>query len=328
MIDVQLAAEYATSVKSLTDMFSPFIPVLKPAVTDLCVNSGGECFLYRRSSRTPKRLPLRFAPQRTLAIIQTVAGMNGTFCTADRPRLEATLPDELYRGRLEGLVSPVVPGPTLVVRFPPRKHPSLKNLVENGTLESGEAHYLTTMIRTGKNIVIVGATTSGKTTLANALLDELSGERILVVEDTPELVLRNRNTVYLTTGDRFSAAEAIKACLRMRPDRIIIGELRDGRAVQNYLNSCASAHPGLCTLHASAESVVARIFGLVVQETGRPPDLDLIYRAIDLVVQVEQVVGEDGRNRRKVTKIAKLEHEHQEAPEVGRIMHEKSEVAG
>lgn len=314
MSEVLRSADYETSVSSLRDLFDSVIPYLKPAVTDLCVNASGECFIYRRSSRRARRLPFRFTPERTAAIIQTVAGINGTYCAAERPRLEATLPESLFRGRLEGLLPPVVSAPVLVVRFPPRRHPSLQNLVEGGTLSDAEASRLRIAVRAGKNIVIVGATTSGKTTLANALLDELTGERILVVEDTPELVLRNRNTVYLSSGDGFTTAEALKACLRMRPDRIIIGELRDGAAVQNYLNSCVSAHAGLCTLHASAETVVSRIYGLVVQQTGRAPNLELIYRSIDLIVELDQVAAEGSRSRRKVTRIACLDPGEQELP--------------
>jgi len=298
-------------------MSALLLPYLKQeSVTDVCFNPDGLAYLYRRSSRRPVLLPqeVRFAPERILAFLETVAGMSGATFTAEHPRLEARLPRELYFARVEGLRDPVTQGPMMVWRLPPRKHPALKDLVKKGTLGEAEAEFLTKALRERKNIVIVGSTSSGKTTLANALLDQLRGERILVIEDTPELVLKNENTVYLGTGERFSAAEALKASLRMRPDRIIIGELRDGNAVQNYLNSCVSAHPGLCTLHATAASVVSRIYGLVIQETGQPPDLGLIYQSIDYVVQLEQVMGPDGKSRRKVTRITRLERRTQESP--------------
>ena len=313
------ARRYETPRKAILDISQPLTPYLKDRrVTDLCFNPDGRVYLYRRSSREGKLLPEevqdRFHPETVLAFLETLAGMIGATFTAERPSLDATLPEELYFARVKGLREPVTAAPMMVWRIPPRKRFTLKELVANETLKESEAELLTQRLRERKNIVVVGTTSSGKTALANALVDQLRDERIVVIEDTPELVLKNKNTVNMWTSDGYSTAAALKDSLRMRPDRIIIGELRDGNAVQNYLNSCVSAHPGLCTLHATSESVVSRIYGLVLQETGQPPDLDLIYQSIDYVVQLEQVIGSDGKRRRKVTKITELERKSQKQP--------------
>ncbi len=314
------ARRYETPRKAILDISQPLTPYLKDRrVTDLCFNPDGRIYLYRRSSREGKLLPEevqdRFPPETVLAFLETLAGMIGATFTAERPSLDATLPEELYFARVKGLREPVTAAPMMVWRIPPRKRFTLRELVETyESLSDAEAKFLTQALRERKNIVVVGTTSSGKTALANALLDQLRDERMVVIEDTPELVLKNKNTVNMWTSDGYSTAAALKDSLRMRPDRIIIGELRDGNAVQNYLNTCVSAHPGLCTLHATAESVVSRIYGLVLQETGQLPDLDLIYQSIDYVVQLEQVIGSDGKRRRKVTKIAELERKLQKQP--------------
>ena len=111
------------------------------------------------------------------------------------------------------------------------------------------------MVRERKNLVIAGGTGSGKTTLANALLDLIKDERLLIIEDTPELSLKNADTVYWQTNKSFTARDAVKTALRVRPDRIILGEVRDAAAYE-WTRAALTGHPEAyapCTLRMLTE---------------------------------------------------------------------------
>ncbi len=151
-------------------------------------------------------------------------------------------------------------------------------------MSASQARQLRSLVASRKNIVIAGGTGSGKTTLAIALLDEIKDERLLIIEDTPEITLNNLNTLYWLTTHVFSARDAVKTALRVRPDRIILGECRDGAAL-DWLKAAQTGHPGsLCTIHASsAEGAYERLRQLVQEVVDNPSD-EQIYPAVDYVV--------------------------------------------
>ncbi|MDA7742533.1 ATPase, T2SS/T4P/T4SS family, partial [Francisellaceae bacterium] len=150
----------------------------------------------------------------------------------------------------------------------------------------------------------VGGTGSGKTTFSNALLDILTGtdDRILVIEDLPELQVRVDDLVTMTTTSHVSMRDLVKGSLRMRPDRIIIGEVRDGAAL-DLLKAWNTGHPGgVCTIHAnSVESVPYRLEDLI-QEAVITVPRSLILQSVDLIV----FISRDKAGKRKITDISEL----------------------
>jgi len=177
---------------------------------------------------------------------------------------------------------------------------SLSELLRNGDVR----RFLGEAVRARKNIIISGATGSGKTTLSKALIAEIPlDQRIITIEDTPELVVPHRNRVALRySKDGQGAAKAgpkelLEACLRMRPDRILLQELRDGTAF-TYLRNVNSGHPGsITTVHADNCALAFEQLTLLVKESegGRGLDRtdirDLLVASIDVVIQCKRVDG-------------------------------------
>ena len=145
-------------------------------------------------------------------------------------------------------------------------------------------------VRERRNILVCGGTGTGKTTLANALLEcsaRLDGEhRIVVIEDTRELQVSARNVVYLRTSDTIDMTRLLRATMRLRPDRIVVGEVRDGSAL-TLLKAWSTGHPGgVGTVHASdAEGALVRL-GQLVQDAGVPPNPELVADAVNVIVSI------------------------------------------
>ena len=182
---------------------------------------------------------------------------------------------------------------------------SLQDYLNQGILKPDHYHALKKSVLNRKNILVVGGTGSGKTTFSNALLAELQNtqDRILVLEDLPELQVNASDVVNLITSDNVTMRDLVKGSLRMRPDRIIIGEVRDGCAL-DLLKSWNTGHPGgICTLHAnSAQSAPSRLEDLIQEVVANAP-INLIVEAIDLIVFIERVP----KLGRKIENIYKLE---------------------
>ena len=160
-------------------------------------------------------------------------------------------------------------------------------------------------ILTHKNILIVGGTGAGKTTIANAILEEIGAltpaDRVLVIEDTQELLLDSANSLSMLATTEFDQLKCLKVALRLKPDRIVVGEVRDGAAALPLLKSWNTGHPGgVSTLHAnSATEALDRLEGLVREATDAPQQR-MIGSAVDVVISVvnDPVAG------RKVQEVA------------------------
>ena len=244
---------------------------------------------------------IRYSPARVLVLIEAVAGLNGKVVNADNPEVGATLGG---RRRFQGLIPPAVSSPVFSLRIPSKKFLLVEDLVSSGMLTLGDSEFLIECVRERKNIMICGGTGSGKTTLANALLQVITDDRVLVIEDNPEIRLNNaRNKVHLLTGSRFSSLDALLVSMRMRPDRIVVGEVRDGNTALQLLKAWTTGHPGgIGTVHAnSIEDMTARFLGMFHEVNFN--DLFLMYRAVDIAVSVEKVMGSDDMITRRVTGI-------------------------
>jgi type IV secretion system protein VirB11 len=224
----------------------------------------------------------------TERIIRIVAAHIRTEAHAGSPIVSAELPES--RERFEGLLPPIVAAPCFSIRKPAGLTFRLADYVSKGIMTEDRARALRQAIMNRQNILIAGGTSSGKTTLANALLAEIAtmGERVIILEDTRELRCEAEDCIALKTKPGVaSLADLVRSTLRLRPDRIIIGEVRGGEAL-DMLKAWNTGHPGgVATVHAnSAASALSRLEQLIQEAVAIVPRA-LIAEAIDVVVYLQ-----------------------------------------
>jgi pilus assembly protein CpaF len=246
--------------------------ILSPDYSEVCVNEDGRVFVEAAGSNTMLELPGIIPTQAQLRHAVNAMARTLAHREADEtsPILNARLPDG---SRVAAILPPVTEGVVLTVRrFRPNWF-TLEELVANGTLSRQVLQQLTDAVERRQNILISGPTGSGKTTLVKALLDLIpQQERIVLIEDTAELPLLRPNRVRFTACEGLSIRDLLKASLRHRPDRIIVGEVRDG-AAYDLLQALNTGHAGsISTLHASsAAHALNRLARLALQaDTGLP----------------------------------------------------------
>lgn len=263
-----------------------------PAVIEVMVNPDGSLRLDRLGEGridTGKRLE----PAEVERIIRLVASHVRVEVHAGNPVVSAELPprdDGISGERFEGLLPPVSTAPCFAIRKPAAKVYTLDDYVADRIVMPVQADTLRKAVRDRRNLLIAGGTSSGKTTLANALLAEVAGldERVILIEDTRELQCAAPDCVALRTRPgAVSLADLVRSTLRLRPDRIIVGEVRGAEAL-DMLKAWNTGHPGgIATVHAnSARSALYRLEQLV-QETVVTVPRRLIAEAIDLVVFIQ-----------------------------------------
>ena len=229
--------------------------------------------------------------------------------TEDHPFLAATLPGS--GARVQALIAPIVSAPVLAIRKRPKLIYTLDDYVRSGIASSAQAEKLRQAIIARRNIVVAGGTGSGKTTLLNALLAEpdFSASRLLILEDTAELQCAGADVVQLLTKrthPQVSMRDLVQMTLRLRPDRIVVGEVRDAAALE-VLKAWNTGHPGgLLTIHAnSAADALLRLEDLCL-ETGVARPERLIASAVDTIVfmartaegrRIEEIVSCKGVER-------------------------------
>lgn len=237
------------------------------------------------------------------SLIGTVASMLGMAVSPEHPIVEGELP--LDGSRFEGLVPPVVAQPVFSIRKRASLVYTLDDYVRDGILPPAWADAVRRAVSAHRNILISGSTGSGKTTLANAILHEIAsrcpGERVVIIEDTVELQCPVENRVELRATDAVDMTRLLRATMRLRPDRIIVGEVRGAEAL-TLLKSWNTGHPGgVATVHAnSAPAALIRLEQLI-REAGVPPAPHLIAEAVDLVVQIART-----RDGRRVTEVVEV----------------------
>lgn len=236
---------------------------------------------------------VRLAAGEVERIIRLVASHVRAEVHADAPLVSAELPPhaEGQAGeRFEGVLPPVAPGPCFSIRKPAARIYSLADYVADGILEPECARLLSLAAVGRRNILVAGGTSSGKTTLANALLAEIAalGERVILIEDTRELQCAAPDTVSLRTrAGKVTMADLVRSTLRLRPDRIVVGEVRGGEAL-DMLKAWNTGHPGgIATVHAnSAEAALHRLEQLILEAVPSVPRR-LVADAVDLIVFIE-----------------------------------------
>ncbi len=255
---------------------------------EVIVNPDGRVWV-ERVGRGREATDIRIEPAETERAIRLVATLTGTEATRLKPIVSAELPP---RGeRFEGVLPPVAKGPCFAIRKPAGQVIRLEAYADAGIVTPAQASALKSAIRDRANIIVAGGTGSGKTTLANALLSEIASlnERVVLLEDTRELQCAAEDVVALRTQPgSVSLAQLVRSTLRLRPDRIIVGEVRGAEAL-DLLKAWNTGHPGgIATLHAnSARAALSRLEQLAMEACDSPPTA-LIAEAIDLVVFIER----------------------------------------
>ena len=229
-----------------------------------------------------------------LALLGTIADGLGTVITKQSPILEGEL--LLDGSRFEGLIPPVVARPTFTIRKKALLIYTLDDYVQQGIMIAKQKALIQEAITFRRNILVVGGTGSGKTTLTNAIIAEMVAltpeDRLVIMEDTAEIQCKADNAVILRTSIDISMQQLLRATMRLRPDRIIVGEVRGAEALA-LLKSWNTGHPGgIATLHAnSADSGLVRLEQLIA-ESGIQADMKaLIDEAVDLVIFIEKQGG-------------------------------------
>jgi len=258
------------------------------AVTEISINSDGSVWVDR-VTQGRQDLSTRVDPEDTSRILSLVADAKGEHIGDDNPSFDAILPGHGYR--FIGTLPPITPGPSLTVRKKPRRVISLAEYEADRVITAAQRNTLERACSERRNLIVAGGTGSGKTTLANAVLQvmALTGHRIITIEDTPELQnsARDQESMFVVPGLR-SMQDCLRAALRMHPDRLIFGEVR-GAEVRDMLMAWNTGHRGgLCTIHAdSALDALYRIEEMLETIPNFRPRPRQIARAVQIIVFIE-----------------------------------------
>ncbi|HVB55483.1 MAG TPA: ATPase, T2SS/T4P/T4SS family [Candidatus Acidoferrales bacterium] len=286
--------------------FEIIIPFLKPiesllldqTISEIMVNPDGSVWI-EEAGRIQSLPNIRFEEDALHTGLEVIANKFGKKLDADSPILNLRLPDG---SRMAALIPPVVnPRPMMTIRKFTSRNFTIHDLVERRTLTEAQAEILTDAVRRGDNLLISGATSSGKTTLANVLASFIpESDRILILEDVAELYIRKPHVISAeaqldTHKNQIGFADLLKAALRHRPDRIIVGEIR-GPEARVFLDALNTGHRGsLSTIHANgAEDALRRLAQLAMRGSGGVTLRDVeeeCRRSIDIVTHVTNQDG-------------------------------------
>ncbi|HEY0283208.1 MAG TPA: P-type conjugative transfer ATPase TrbB, partial [Rhizomicrobium sp.] len=253
------------------------------SVVEVMLNPDGHVWVDRLSGGL-EDTGHRISPNDSERIVRLVAHHVAIEVHAGAPRVSAELPET--GERFEGLLPPVVTAPCFAIRKPAVAVFTLDDYVEAGIMTAAQAGLLRTAVLARKNVLVAGGTSTGKTTLVNALLAEIAktSDRIVLIEDTRELQCTARNLVALRTKDgAASLSDLVRSSLRLRPDRIPIGEVRGAEAL-DLLKAWGTGHPGgVGTLHAGSAIGALRRLEHLIQEAVVTVPRALIAETIDIV---------------------------------------------
>lgn len=254
-----------------------------PAVVEVMLNPDGRLWIDRLSeglSDTGERLSAADGER----IVRLVAHHVGAEVHPRSPRVSAELPET--GERFEALLPPIVAGPAFAIRKPAVAVFGLDDYVAAGIMTADQAATLREAVASRANILVAGGTSTGKTTLVNALLSEIanSADRVVIIEDTRELQCRSENKVPMRTKDGVAdLTELARSSMRFRPDRILVGEVRGPEAL-DLLKLWGTGHPGgVGTIHAGSGIGALRRLEQLIQEAVVTVPKALIGETIDLV---------------------------------------------
>ncbi len=290
-------------VRKLQDALGPTICLALEdnSVVEVMLNPNGSLFVERLGSGITwlGTLP----PGAAEVIIGSVAHALQTEADDTQPIISGELP--IGGHRFEGLLPPVVNAPTFSIRRRASRLIPLDDYVDDGIMTEEQAAFIGDAIARRRNIVVAGGTGSGKTTLANAVIAEIVRQapehRLVILEDTAEIQCAAENAVSLHTSDAADMARLLKSTMRLRPDRIIVGEVRDGAAL-TLLKAWNTGHPGgITTIHANSAVSALRRLEQLTAEASQQPMREVIGEAVDVVISIERTPT--GRRVREVISV-------------------------
>jgi type IV secretion system protein VirB11 len=277
-------------IRKLQDALGPSIcaALENNAVVEVMLNPDGRLFVERLGEGVR---PLGVLPPGAAEmIIGSVAHALQSEVDESRPIISGELP--IGGHRFEGLLPPVVSAPTFAIRRRASKLIPLADYVAARILSPAQIQLLQRAVSQRLNIVVAGGTGSGKTTLANAVNAEIvrrsPEHRVVILEDTAEIQCAAENAVALHTSDNIDMARLLKSTMRLRPDRIIVGEVRDGAAL-TLLKAWNTGHPGgVTTIHANSAMATLRRLEQLTAEVSQQPMREVIGEAVDLIISIER----------------------------------------
>ncbi|WP_212631078.1 P-type conjugative transfer ATPase TrbB [Pseudomonas sp. KB-10] len=279
-----------------------------PKTVELMCNSDGKLWLERLGQ--PMAYIGDIRPAQAESIVKTVAGFHGKEVTRNKPLLEGEWP--LDGSRFAGQLPPVVSAATFAIRKKAVAIYDLKHYVASGIMTLAQCDAIRCAVREHRNILVVGGTGTGKTTLVNAIINEMvtefPSERVFIIEDTGEIQCAAANFVQYHTTVDVSMTHLLKTSLRMRPDRILVGEVR-GEEALDLIDAWNTGHPGgAATLHAnSASEGLTRLKSLVSRNKSAPAEIEpLIGEAVHVVVSIARTP--EGRRIQEVLEVSGYEN--------------------
>ena len=267
-----------------------------PQVTEIMLNADGVLWLERGGDM---EVCGRMQPMAARNVLNHVATTLETQVNAEQPILEGEL---VLRGeRFIGTVPPLTTAPTFTIRKHAQSQLTLDDWQRQGGLTADQRDRLQAFIRERRNIVVSGGTGTGKTTLANALLNYKLAiqptQRLVVIEDTRELRIDAENAVFMRTTPHIDMNRCLRASLRMRPDSIVVGEVRGGECL-TLLKAWNTGHPGgICTIHATtAASARVRLEQMCAEAIGSIEQIrSAIEVGVDCIAQIERTATGERR---------------------------------
>jgi len=263
-------------------------------VVEIMLNPDGRLFIERLGHGVAPAGAMSAATAEV--VIGSVAHALQSEADDEQPIISGELP--IGGHRFEGLLPPVVSAPAFTIRRRAERLIPLDEYVKSQVMTEAQASVLRSAIASRMNIVISGGTGSGKTTLANAVIVEIVAtapeDRMVILEDTAEIQCAAENAVCLHTTDTVDMARLLKSTMRLRPDRIIVREVRDGAAL-TLLKAWNTGHPGgVTTIHSNTAMSALRRLEQLTAEASQQPMQEVIGEAVDLVVSIERT----GKGRR------------------------------
>ncbi|HAW6249027.1 TPA: P-type conjugative transfer ATPase TrbB [Legionella pneumophila] len=259
-----------------------------PKTVELMLNADGR--LWQERLGETMRCIGSISNARAESIIKTVAGFHGKEVTRFKPMLEGELP--LDGSRFAGQLPPVVSSPTFAIRKKAISVFTLDDYVQSEIMTAAQSEVIKKAVSNHRNILVIGGTGSGKTTLVNAIINEIvqsaPEERVFIIEDTGEIQCSAENCVQYHTTLDVSMTQLLKTTLRMRPDRILVGEVRGSEAL-DLLDAWNTGHEGgAATLHANnALAGLHRLKSLITRNPAAPTEIEpLIGEAVHCVVHI------------------------------------------
>lgn len=274
-----------------------------PRTVEIMLNSDGRLWVERLGETM--RCIGTVSEARAESIIKTVAGFHGKEVTRSNPLLEGELP--LDGSRFAGQLPPVVPKPTFAIRKRAVAVFTLQDYVQSEIMTPEQYEILRDVVEAHRNILVIGGTGSGKTTLVNAIINEMvqnaPNERVIIIEDTGEIQCAAKNAVQYHTTLQTDMTELLKTTLRMRPDRILVGEVRGSEAL-DLLDAWNTGHEGgAATLHANnCQAGLQRLKSLITRNAAAPTEIEpLIAEAVHCVVHIARTP--EGRKVKEIISV-------------------------